>query len=119
MEARLLPMPRSRNVVVATCPLDHGRTLGSEAGASSAGVARGTGAASHGTVRRLGDHGPETPIIEGRTIMGRMGCLLTLLFLAAAPLAYAAEVHPGDQVRLAVWDQISDHCPVLVELWLQ
>jgi Endonuclease/Exonuclease/phosphatase family len=32
--------------------------------------------------------------------MGRMSCLLLLLLLAAVPLASAAEVHPGDQVRL-------------------
>jgi hypothetical protein len=37
--------------------------------------------------------------------MGHMGCLFMLLLLAAVPLAYAAEVRPGDQVRLVERDQ--------------
>jgi endonuclease/exonuclease/phosphatase family metal-dependent hydrolase len=37
--------------------------------------------------------------------MGRMGCLLTLFFLAAATCTLAAEVRPGDQVRLVERDQ--------------
>jgi hypothetical protein len=85
-------------------------------------------------------------------MMGRLVRLLMLLLVVAAPLAYAADVGPGDQVRLierdqhipaldsgeppwvdrtsfcqitcrqadkAVWDQLSDHGPVLVELWIR
>jgi hypothetical protein len=37
--------------------------------------------------------------------MDRMGCLCLLLCLAAVPLASAAEVHPGDQVRLVEREQ--------------
>jgi endonuclease/exonuclease/phosphatase family metal-dependent hydrolase len=37
--------------------------------------------------------------------MGRIGCLFMLLLVAAVPQAYAAEVHPGDQVRLVERDQ--------------
>jgi endonuclease/exonuclease/phosphatase family metal-dependent hydrolase len=37
--------------------------------------------------------------------MGRMDSLCLLLLLAAMPLAYAAELHPGDQVRLIERDQ--------------
>ena len=37
--------------------------------------------------------------------MGRIGCLCMLLLVAAVPQAYAAEVHPGDQVRLVERDQ--------------
>jgi hypothetical protein len=36
---------------------------------------------------------------------GRMGCLLTLFFLAAATVTFAAEVRPGDQVRLIEREQ--------------
>jgi hypothetical protein len=37
--------------------------------------------------------------------MRRMGCLLTLFFLAAATCTLAAEVRPGDQVRLIEREQ--------------
>jgi hypothetical protein len=37
--------------------------------------------------------------------MGRMGCLSTLLLLTAATYAVAAELHPGDQVRLGEREQ--------------
>jgi endonuclease/exonuclease/phosphatase family metal-dependent hydrolase len=37
--------------------------------------------------------------------MSRMGCLYLLLCLTAVPLAYAAEFHPGDQVRLIEREQ--------------
>jgi hypothetical protein len=37
--------------------------------------------------------------------MSRMSCLLTLLILAAVPLAYATAVRPGDQVHLVERDQ--------------
>jgi hypothetical protein len=37
--------------------------------------------------------------------MDHMGYLFMLLLLAAVPLAYAAEVRPGDQVRLVERDQ--------------
>jgi hypothetical protein len=37
--------------------------------------------------------------------MGRMSCLLLVVLLTAVPLAYAAELHPGGQVRLVERDQ--------------
>jgi hypothetical protein len=37
--------------------------------------------------------------------MGRMGCLCMLLLLAEATVVSAAELHPGDQVRLVEREQ--------------
>jgi hypothetical protein len=37
--------------------------------------------------------------------MSRVGHLLMIVLLAAVPLGYAAEVQPGDQVRLVERDQ--------------
>jgi hypothetical protein len=37
--------------------------------------------------------------------MGRMVCMLMLLLVAAAPLAHAEDLRPGDQVRLIERDQ--------------
>ena len=80
--------------------------------------------------------------------MGHLVRVLMLLLFAAAATTHAAEVRPGDQVRLierdqhipassapdrsqllfqgtyrqadkAVWDKLSDHCQLLVELWIR
>ena len=55
--------------------------------------------------RVVPDHVSETVIRRGRTTMSRLLRLLMLLLLAAAPCAVAAEVRPGDQVRLIERDQ--------------
>jgi hypothetical protein len=44
--------------------------------------------------------GPETRMTIGRIIMSRVAHVWVLLLFAAATLASATEVHPGDQVRL-------------------
>jgi hypothetical protein len=51
------------------------------------------------------DHGPETRITRGKTVMRHMRRLFMCLLLATATLAYAQDVRPGDQVRFIARDQ--------------
>jgi hypothetical protein len=50
-------------------------------------------------------HVPERLIIRGKTVMRHVLGLLTLLLVTVATCAAAAEVRPGDQVRLIERDQ--------------